>query len=89
MSEIHVSSSVQLAIRAAGGPSAVAAKFEIDRVSVHEWVKNGRIPPDKAPIVAEMAAKAGSYFPLELLCPPVPWGVAMAHMTDQATEQGA
>ncbi|MDP2074614.1 carph-isopro domain-containing protein [Hydrogenophaga sp.] len=76
-------SPIQLAIRAAGGASALATHFGIARVSVHEWVKNGRVPAEKAPIVAELAAKAGTYFTLEQLCPPVPWGVAASHMAGE------
>jgi DNA-binding transcriptional regulator YdaS (Cro superfamily) len=88
MAESTTESPIQLAIRAAGGASAVAAKFEIARVSVHEWVKAGRIPAEKAPIVAEMAAQRGSYFTLEQLCPPVPWGVAAAHMAGEKVAAG-
>lgn len=84
MSDSAPDSRIQLAIRAAGGATAIANHFGIARVSVHEWVKNGRIPPEKAPVVAEMAAKAGHYFTLTELCPPVPWGVAASHMAGAA-----
>lgn len=77
---------MQRAINAAGGPTAVAARFSLSRVSVHEWVQNGRIPPDKAPIVADIAAGAGVYVPLEELCAPVPWAVAQAHMAGNKAE---
>ncbi len=79
MSE-KIESAVRRVIRGAGGPAKVSARFNISRVSVHEWAQNGSIPSDKAPIVAEMAMANGVYVPLEELCPSVAWEVAKAHM---------
>lgn len=71
---------IPLAIRAAGGAKAVAARFGINKVSVYEWAQNGNVPSDRATVVAEMAMSKGLYVPLEELCPSVDWEAAKTHM---------
>lgn len=40
---------VKSLIRAAGGASAVAVYFDINRLSVYDWIRKGHVPADRCP----------------------------------------
>ncbi len=48
---------IKRAVEIAGGAASLARKLGISRVSVHEWVKRGRIPATRV-IAVETAVNA-------------------------------
>lgn len=44
-----------LAIKLAGGRSALADRFGVTRQAVQDWAKRGRIPPDKVLTVEKLS----------------------------------
>lgn len=49
---------VKDAMRRAGGVALVAAHFEINPVSVYEWIKRDRVPADKCPEIEKLSGGA-------------------------------
>lgn len=79
---------VQAVIKACGGADVVASEFGINRVSVYEWIAKGRIPGDRAPVIAQRARERGHMVQLSEICSPVPWDVAYEHMKATKAEPG-
>jgi len=40
---------VRALIKAAGGAAAVAEYFDINRLSVYDWIRKGHVPADRCP----------------------------------------
>ena len=66
---------IEKACRLVGGQSEMArlvtgAGEKVSPQAVHKWIKSGRTPPDKAPIIERITKGAVT---AEILCPDFPW----------------
>jgi len=61
---------IEKACRLADGQSGLAGLLKVSPQAVHKWVKKGRVPPSKAPIVELVL---NGQVKSEELCPNFPW----------------
>ncbi|MGE4340446.1 MAG: Cro/CI family transcriptional regulator [Pigmentiphaga sp.] len=82
----HQKTLVRRAISLAGGAAAVATELGINRLSVYEWVSNGRVPAGRAPTIERMA---GGAVRCEEICPGVDWTYLRQTTPELATKEPA